>query len=361
MPSIGLMTLDEQSEYAFHLHIAKRAVENGLDVYRFLPEAIDERKKVITGWRFFKEEKTWLSDRFSYPNFIYDRCFYRNEDEQKQFESKVKSLQHNPNTLFLTYDLPDKWTFYEIMKHNELIKPYLPDTSYAKNAKQLLKEAKEKGKILLKPAFGFAGRGIFVIEHKKDEFVVKTVKGKNTLEKSSDGKNVGRWLQALIDKRSYIVQPFLNLSDDSNRPFDLRLLLQKDGQGNWNVRGKVLRFGKGKGIISNLHAGGEPVPYDKWRERFPASKIAFIENEIHELTSTIPPLLETIFRPLVELGIDLGIDQNGAVWLLEVSGKPGRNVYFKLDRNVYASLCEAPVQYVTDVLHTANGNKEGET
>lgn len=56
-------------------------------------------------------------------------------------------------------------------------------------------------------------------------------------------------------------------------------------------------------------------------------------------------LEEQIDGTLGELGLDIGVDRNGRVWLFEVNAKPGRHIF------LHPSLREAgrmSAKYITD-------------
>ncbi|MNG25160.1 Endospore coat-associated protein YheD [compost metagenome] len=55
-----------------------------------------------------------------------------------------------------------------------------------------------------------------------------------------------------------------------------------------------------------------------------------LTETIAMLSQRIPTVLESYHGRLAELGIDLGIDTRGRVWILEVNSKPGRTIFARL-------------------------------
>ncbi|WP_368784377.1 YheC/YheD family protein, partial [Acinetobacter baumannii] len=51
--------------------------------------------------------------------------------------------------------------------------------------------------------------------------------------------------------------------------------------------------------------------------------------------SELPTFLEQRHGRLVELGIDIGIDRQGKVWLIEVNSKPGRASFRRIEGGKY--------------------------
>ncbi|HZG14356.1 MAG TPA: YheC/YheD family protein, partial [Candidatus Bathyarchaeia archaeon] len=71
-----------------------------------------------------------------------------------------------------------------------------------------------------------------------------------------------------------------------------------------------------------------------------------IEEEIDQVISLLPSFLEQYHGRLVELGIDIGIDTNGHVWIIEVNSKPGRTVFRQIsDRMARIRSISQPVKY----------------
>ena len=58
----------------------------------------------------------------------------------------------------------------------------------------------------------------------------------------------------------YLLQQGLQLYLKNGRVHDFRVLIQKNGNGAWEVTGGAGRIGADRSITSNLHGGGEAVP-----------------------------------------------------------------------------------------------------
>ncbi len=123
------------------------------------------------------------------------------------------------------------------------------------------------------------------------------------------------------------MQPDLHLASLRGSPFDIRILMQKDGTGAWR-RTKIYARVAAKGrLTSNLSRGGTgyyvgsllAYPFGRARRRLRARSIWRRKTIVHALD-------EVFETPLGELGLDLGIDRKGRIWLIEVNAKPFRKV-----------------------------------
>lgn len=125
------------------------------------------------------------------------------------------------------------------------------------------------------------------------------------------------------------------------------MLLQKNELGNWLERGRGIRIGKKGGIISNLSAGGIVSNFMNWIDSLPFALREYIQQELDDILANIPAILEEAFLPLFELGIDIGIDKNGAIWILDINSKPGRKVILATRPEISEQLFEAPLCYAS--------------
>ena len=167
-------------------------------------------------------------------------------------------------------------------------------------------------------------------------------------------KNEGLdWIHNFIGSRRYIIQPYLDLTSRKGQPFDVRVLMQKNGHGTWTLTGMAVRLGTPGALTSNLHGGGTAVPPLPFllKEYGPDGKE--IMEELAAASAFLPPLLEAACGRLGELGLDFGIDSSGRIHLLEANSKPGRTV-FRLtgDRRAAKLAAENPLSYARHLLLT---------
>lgn len=360
MPSFGILTLNLSAEQEYFKGISNNAVKSGFTCYLFSPESILPNKETVSGLQYCSDIGDWKKQDFPLPEVIYDRCFYENEQMLKKYSPIIKWLKSRKDLIFLGMGLPNKIVIYEDLMENPQIAPYLPETRLVQNVKEVLTYIRKKQSILLKPVFGSGGLGIFMIKGFGEKYIVKTVKNSNVIEKELSPTLLQKWLKTLLSRYTYLVQPYLQLVNN-NHPFDIRIVVQKDELGKWCVRGKGVRIGAVDGIISNLTGGGQPYPFNEWLKQFPIEKRKYIETELEELETILPEILEKSYHRLFEIGIDISMDEKGAIWLLEVNSKPGRSVLLSLQPELKETLFQAPVLYAQYLLNTsAKGDTKNE-
>jgi YheC/D like ATP-grasp len=341
--TLGILSFELEKEQEYFTEIARRAKNYNMQVVSFSPANIQPNTEIVTGLSFDSTTDTWQQQQFSIPAYLYDRCFY-NKKLSKLSKPVVEWLKKRPNTTFLGYGLPSKLQTYKLISENSLLRPYLPKTQAVTAPADILEKLKKEKKIVLKPAYGAGGRGIYLLTYKRAQIHVQAQKGTELIEKILEEDIFLRFLTKLF-KHDYMMQPFLSIQDVTNCPFDLRLFLQKNNHGTWRTRGIGVRKGKEHYLTSNLSAGGTIVPYAEWKRQYTPREILLIEDAIQTISRILPVHLEEVNSPLFELGIDIGIDQKCAIWLLDINSKPGQKVLLSIDSSIGEDLYHAPLEY----------------
>ncbi|MGF6951651.1 glutathione synthase/RimK-type ligase-like ATP-grasp enzyme [Neobacillus sp. B4I6] len=345
MIAFGIMTVSMESEQSYINEIANLAESCGMECYRFIPSKIDPLTLQVKGEKFNLTTKSWVDSEFHIPTIIYDRCFYGDDEHSKQCIPIVSWLKTRTDITFLGYGLPNKLELYEELRKT-VLSAYLPVTQSVSDTNIVLNELTTKKRIILKPINGSQGNGIYYLKKNEKSFHVKTEKQKKIISRIFPNETkLTQWLQSLICNRQYLLQPYLELSNNQLQPFDIRVLLQKNMDGKWGELGRGIRRGNTGGILSNLSAGGTVLPFADWSPTLPPATREYINQELTYILTNLPPLLENAFLPLFELGVDIGIAKNGSIWILDVNSKPGRKVLLQTQPDLKDSLNLAPLLY----------------
>ncbi|OIJ11893.1 hypothetical protein BKP35_11390 [Anaerobacillus arseniciselenatis] len=344
MGDLGILVTNLHQEQMYFTDIAKAGCNKGMHVYLFLPTTIDANKKIAKGKRYCDITNQWVNETFSIPLFIYDRCFYENETTYKKYFPSLSWLKSQPDIVFLGHGLPNKWLVYKLLSKDPTIYSFLPETVLLSNRSQVSSMFKKHHSILFKPVSGSQGKGIFVLSKENDSFSLLAKKEGEIFFKRLTEKQVEHLLYKVMKRYKYLVQPFLSLTNQQQQPFDLRVFLQKDDQGQWQEIGRGLRTGKVGDFTSNLAGGGTVDCYDDWLRSLSSTAQVVLRKNLKELIERIPTMLEKHY-PLFELGLDFGFDKEGRLWLLEVNSKPGRKVILTSFPNKENFLANGPINY----------------
>lgn len=346
MLSFGFLTLNKKTEQLYFSEIAKRAAQFLIETFCFSPGDIDPKTELVHGRKYNSATAHWEDAVFPIPTYIYDRCFYPSEEILRKNVPIVNWLKNRSDIIFIGHGLPNKWNIYNALSSHSLLQYYIPKTTKVESTEDIFKALHAHKKILLKPENGSQGRGIISLELSGKQIELHTQRHKHLIHKIfSKKEQLSKWLQHLITTHSYLIQPFLELQDRENRPFDIRILLQKNKENNWQELGRGIRKGQQGHIISNLHGGGSVHSFTDWLASIDRNQRILLIDDINTIITHLPVALEQSFGPLFELGIDIGVAKDGTIWVLDTNSKPGHKTILETNPSIENQLYSAPLEY----------------
>jgi hypothetical protein len=345
MVTLGILVTDLHQEEDYFTTMAKASSTEDVHIFLFLPNDINRNKKTVKGKSYCHKTNKWQEDRSPLPMYIYDRCFYENEEIYKLHYAHVSWLKSQPDIYFLGHGLPNKWLVYNTLKEDPVINLFLPETELVTTSEIVFSMLTKHDSILLKPVSGSQGKGIFILANQDNGFSLIAKKNGIPFQKSLTKKQVPHLINKVTVKRKYLLQPCLQLTDNDQRPFDLRIFLQKNREGKWKEVGRGIRTGKIGDYTSNLGTGGVVSSYVEWLHTLPIDACQPLHVNLAALIERIPIVLEKQGQQLFEMGLDFGFANDGKLWLLEVNSKPGRKVITTSFPDKKEILARAPIDY----------------
>lgn len=335
--SLGIMTVHLPGnppfpERDFFRRLIETGKQIGISVLVFHPDALEFETQTVKGFTL-DHNNQWKVISASIPRFIYDRCFYLGTKYNRIYKPYITRLVNSKDVRFLGLGLKGKWQIYQLVSKHPTLASYLPPTEQVDSMNQILLWLGRYPSIILKPMNGSLGIGVIKVTQSQRSFLVegRTTDNKPYQKKFTTFQSFTAFFQSSKKRWRYLIQPYLSLTTQQNIPFDLRLFVQKDGIGKWVTTGSAIRMGSKKSITSNLHGGGKAFSFENFlQQNYTASEAEKIKSHIAVLENTLPKYLEKNHGPLVELGIDIGIDRDRNVWLIEVNSKPGRQIFEQL-------------------------------
>lgn len=143
---------------------------------------------------------------------------------------------------------------------------------------------------------------------------------------------------------AWCVQQALQPARWRDRPFDLRVIVQKDGQGRWRVNGSYIRVAPDPASL--LSRRGDYLPSERFFSMKWGSKGTPFLSEIFALACRCAAALDEALGPLGDLGMDFLIDEADRVWFLEANAGPGYLMLGPDDRDYWNQL-SAPLAFAS--------------
>jgi glutathione synthase/RimK-type ligase-like ATP-grasp enzyme len=223
----------------------------------------------------------------------------------------------------------NKLAFYKTICKDNFLKEHLPVTRVCTKASDLECFLKKYGKIFLKPLTGMQGRGIVTASLRDNGIKCQyMVKGK-TLEKVvTNPQELLNLMKSFgYPRRRYIIQEAIPVMGYRDKPFCFRIMVCKNGQGQWLVPAIFSNAATGASFVTNHAAGASKfVPLNNLfkdiESKLKTTKADFINSLVY-LGITAASVLDKNYGPLGELGLDVVVDRTGRPCLLEANGNPG--------------------------------------
>ncbi|MGO4529328.1 YheC/YheD family protein [Paenibacillus sp. 2TAF8] len=301
-------------------------------------------------------QKQWRAIRIPAIDLVMNRCLHPLSKNAKQQLEQYLPYASGLRQRSWSTALPGKWEVHRALVRSNRIRALLAPTSRVRSTIpwEIWLARWPKG-LFFKSASGTHGKNTFRLS-KRDTPSVWIVEGRNTNNEYFNmtfhrATDVSSWLESHQAVQKLIVQPYLDLSHHG-RAFDIRALVQKNGQGRWTLTGCMIREGAEGSLTSNLHGGGNAYPADAYlTEKYGKNQAASLQQQIKHAATLIPPMLESHFGRLAELGLDFGADVDGRLWLIEVNSKPGRTSFAEAnDKHMHALTYTQPLAYARYLL-----------
>ncbi len=295
------------------------AIKHRLNLLFFTPNDINWTEKTTAG--LYLSKHGWRQRERSYlPNVIYNRLYPQQEHIQSRLTLIKPAMKiFNHITQF------DKWNIYEVLSQTSLAL-YLPKTYQYK--KDILQQAViEHKSIIIKPCKGYQGLGLLRIELLENnryaiayelDFPIVVPNQKLVIE----------LIDLIMQPKSNIIQEYIALATINHNLFDIRALVQKARTGSWEVTAITSRLAYSNYFITNIYQQLKPTAV---LLRINGFDVQSILTSVKEISMQTAIELEANIGHLAEISVDFGIDQAGKLWIIEVNGKPNKQIYQELD------------------------------
>lgn len=348
-PYIGIaanLKADKTKPFAGQTFFVRQLIEQaqamGAICFAFSLHDINYSQAQIRGYTY--ENNVWEKRLYPLPDVILPRS--NNEINRHAFRRKLMQM----GVHFFNPPGIGKWGTYKAMLKNPRLIEYLPITRLLNNFSELEGMLNKYPRVYVKPVTGSQGKNIVRISSNKRTGIYEyqyQVKQRRINEKANSLNELEHRLRLSLGKKRYLVQQQINLLRLKGSIMDLRVMTQKNRTGKWLVTGKVFRIGTFGSITSNISGGGSVGDIQSMLKLFFNHKrVKEIINEVEFLALETARTLEGRLGPIGELGIDIGVDQAGRVWLIEANLKPARRVFTLIGDNETRLLSvRRPIEY----------------
>ncbi|PYI52704.1 YheC/YheD family protein [Paenibacillus flagellatus] len=208
---------------------------------------------------------------------------------------------------------------------------HVPDTR--EFARRVLAEMLDRyGLVYLKPDTGSLGVGVMRIEKRGREYRCQS--GVNMFAFRSVSGMFG-FVRSRMGGRRYLIQQGIRTLTREGRPFDFRVMIQKNPSRRWEPTGTVGRVARPRKAVTNGSQGGTIFRAVDLLRPFARADGAdkAVLRRMDRLARRTAARFGRAYPAMNELGLDIAVDRRLYPWILEVNTRPDPCPFTKLDDN----------------------------
>ncbi|MFS0634649.1 YheC/YheD family protein [Mesobacillus foraminis] len=355
------ITLSESNEptfgrvHGFCEELCKLVIDSGGLFYVFSLK--DFTIDGILGFHF--EGGSWKKSKLPFPDVIYNRIPSRKTERGKRYSAFLE-LSKKLDIKVFNHRFLTKWEVHEWLSKKKNLQPFLPDTClYSK--KSLRKMLTLYPEVFIKPLSGSQGRGIIRITTQKDQLLVSFSSQPEAGPSGAlDIEDLISLVQKKVGNQLYLIQQGIPLLGIEDRVIDIRVLCHRGTKEKWKVTSVVGRLSAENHFTANLARGGEIVSPLKilsayFNRKAGIQKLRLLKELALEAADCIS---ENAPGLIAELGIDIGVDVDGNLWVIEANSKPSKN--FEQEASKIRPSAKAIIAYCHSLFSRQSGAEGGD-
>lgn len=289
------------------------ARQYGLTPYFFQIQDIHRGQTDVKA--YVKRGQTYMSKIIPIPAVIHNRALFNHQ----RYLDRVQYLESLGKIVFNYWNRYGKLHIYDLLMQDVSLRSHLPYTVSATvhSAKQLMGMYDS---LILKPNIGSIGKGIVKIERHNDKWQVSYAKGKS-LVKATFKQRFPKFLQQKLRAGRYVLQQRLPLALYNECPFDLRVSVQRNDTGAWQVTGIAGKVAAPKHFVTNVARGGTVYSLDTLLKPFPFLKYERVKQDVEQFSLRVAAHLSRFLPHLADIGLDIGITEFGYPVFIECNNR----------------------------------------
>lgn len=216
--------------------------------------------------------------------------------------------------------IKSKWTKTKWLLDSKRIKKYIPTTlRFTYNNLKFM--TSEYSTVYFKPVSGAGGHHIVRITKIGGSYQTQH---KSIKKRYSTMDGLYEYLKKHTKGRDYLLQKGIKLATVKGRPFDIRVMVQKNNRDVWKSTALFVKIGRPNTVATNYNQGGTIGYFSRTLAQagFRRTQINRITEELIILGESVGAIFNQYDNGFQELGLDVALDKGGNIWILEVNTRP---------------------------------------
>ncbi|AIQ54627.1 YheC/YheD family endospore coat-associated protein [Paenibacillus sp. FSL R7-0331] len=281
------------------------------------------------------------------PSVIHNRAIY------SQNSTGTDRLLEQGLLVFNTCNRYGKDQIHRLLAQNGALRGFLPDSAAGLSGlKTMMRRYPD---LILKPCRGSVGKGVMRLSRRGERRWIWSYLPSGTrrwMHRAVNPEALPRALRARLSAMPYLVQERIPLAELNDRPFDLRVTVQRGWGGDWQITGMFAKLAAPGGFVSNIARGGEAYSSSSVLEQlFGGETAASIRMSVEALSVMIARQLERSLPGLADIGLDIGVTRDGRLYFIECNGRDQRYGFQKAGLgNLWKDSYRKPMGYARFLL-----------
>lgn len=244
-----------------------------------------------------------------------------------------------------------KWKVYTWLRQHERLKPHLPRTWLCARIEDVIALLSRQSDLYIKPLNGSQGQGIHHVRRREGRIEIWPAAGGDPIFANTASELARVWPGTWLPS---VAQETIALARMGDRPFDLRWLICDARHPR--IIARVARVGRPHAVTTNIHTGSEPcTAQSALTDAFGARAASDLVQQLDDVALEVARLAYERFGSYAEVGVDLAVDEEGAVYFIELNPTPGRKMLRRLDLGLHRLSLEALLEYAIQVQQRRGG------
>lgn len=274
----------------------------------------------------------WRGTRFvkktvPMPAVVHNRAIFK----KKRQNDKIAKLAKRGICIYNGRNRYGKGLIHQLLMEDVPLRIHLPETLEATpiNIRAMMKRHDE---LIVKPNSGSIGQGVMMLKkNERGDWQLEAAGSttKPVVEPVDLAKPLPKRLRERIYARRYLVQQRLPLATYDGRPFDIRVSVQRDKTGNWQITGMIGKVAARESYLTNVAKGGMVMPVEQLLAKFPSLDPDEVRAGISDFGLRVAAQLSRKLPRMADLGLDVGITEAGFPMFIECNGRDLRYSFLK--------------------------------
>lgn len=334
-PILGILISSKESRKEYIKAYAPFIKNQKFTLVIFNTNNINWEKSQINGLTIINGEQAEMT--LPFPKAIYNRLSTTNSNLMKKYEKYI-----GKNKCFNHISKFSKWKVYSTLI-NKGLEAYLPKTYLLKEI-NIIDILKQYPSIYLKPSYGQLGEQVYKLSMTSDGLINLYYHSTRAKETFKNNNELNRMLTELVGKKEFIVQQEIPMVSLNKGYFDIRVLIQKNINGNWELTSMVSRVTNK--FFNNTSLFEKVILTEEILNVFNNIDKEKTLLKLKKISIQVAKTLESSFGHIGELSVDFGISSTGDLKIIEINGQPQKKIYkFFKNKALHDNAYIRPIEY----------------